>query len=94
MPTQNVNLADYQSDFIKKSVAGGRYKNASEVVRAGLRLLESQESEERLKLEALRGIAEQSFKALDSGEYSAYTEDTLDDMLQTMDQRIRSRQER
>ena len=42
MPTQNVNLQDHQADFIRERVRMGRFQNASEVVRAGLRLLEQQ----------------------------------------------------
>ncbi len=45
MPTQNVNLADHHANFIRSSVDSGRYRNASEVVRAGLRLLEDHEAE-------------------------------------------------
>ncbi len=44
------NLSDYFGEFIQNQVAAGRYDNASDVVRAGLRLLEDQEA----KLTALR----------------------------------------
>ena len=40
MPTRNINLTDHLDDFIEGGVASGRYKNASEVVPDGLRLLE------------------------------------------------------
>lgn len=43
MPTHNIVLTDHQSDFIKDLVSSGRYQNASEVLRAGLRLVERQE---------------------------------------------------
>ncbi len=43
-------IADYFADFINRQVKGGRYDSASEVVQAGLRLLEEQEA----RLEALR----------------------------------------
>ena len=46
----SISLGTYFVDFIKKSISAGRYKNASEVVRAGLRLLE----EEEIKCTALR----------------------------------------
>lgn len=51
MPTQNVNLPDHLAAFIRETTQGGRYQNASEVVRAELRLLETHEEEQRLKLE-------------------------------------------
>ena len=44
------SLGDHFSDFVEGQVKAGRYGNASDVVRAGLRLLEEQE----IKLAALR----------------------------------------
>ncbi len=67
MPTQNVNLPEHQSLFIREMMAGGRYQNASEVVRAGLRLLEGFEEEQRLKLERLRQEVQKGVDDLDAG---------------------------
>ena len=40
----SISIGNYFDDFIKSSISTGRYKNASEVVRAGLRLLEEEEN--------------------------------------------------
>ena len=40
MPTRNINLTDHFDRFIEAEVGAGRFGNASEVVRDGLRLLE------------------------------------------------------
>ena len=40
MPTRNVNLTNHLDRFIQARINSGRFSNASEVVREGLRLLE------------------------------------------------------
>ena len=44
----SVSLGDYFEDFVETRISEGRFKNASEVIRAGLRLLE--EEENRIKI--------------------------------------------
>lgn len=51
MATRNVVLTQAQEAMVERLVASGRYQNASEVLRTGLRLLEEQEAD----LEDLRG---------------------------------------
>lgn len=46
----SVSLGDYFEGFVESRIAEGRFKNASEVIRAGLRLLEEEEN----KVVALR----------------------------------------
>lgn len=53
MPT-SVALSPYFESFVKQQVSTGRFNNVSEVVRAGLRLLEDQEQAQALKLQELR----------------------------------------
>ena len=40
----SISLDDHFADFLTREVSSGRYRSASEVVRAGLRLLEDQET--------------------------------------------------
>lgn len=40
----SISLGNYFDEFIQNKLTTGRYKNASEIVRAGLRLLEDEES--------------------------------------------------
>lgn len=54
MPTRNVNLTAELDRFVASKVKSGRYENASEVVRAGLRTLEREEQEHEAKLTLLR----------------------------------------
>jgi antitoxin ParD1/3/4 len=46
----SVTIGDHFADFIERQVQAGRYRSPSDVVSAGLRLLEEQE----LKIERLR----------------------------------------
>jgi len=59
MPTRNVNLTNDLDHFVATKVKSGRYENASEVVRAGLRTLEREEQQHELKLAALRSAIDQ-----------------------------------
>ncbi len=44
MKNTSISLGDYFDQFVSSQVSVGRYKNVSEVIRAGLRLLEDEES--------------------------------------------------
>ncbi|GAB3364537.1 type II toxin-antitoxin system ParD family antitoxin [Arachidicoccus ginsenosidivorans] len=59
MKNTSISLGNYFEQFVSSQVSAGRYKNVSEVVRAGLRLLEDEES----KVIALRAAIQ---KGLDS----------------------------
>ena len=69
MPTRNVVLTDYQADLVEKLVASGRYQNASEVLRDGLRLVESRGAEEKARLKALREAARIGIADIDAGRF-------------------------
>lgn len=63
MPT-SVALGSHFETFVKDQLGSGRFNNASEVVRAGLRLLEDHEHTQALKLQELRAAIE---KGVSSG---------------------------
>ncbi|ACO34501.1 MULTISPECIES: type II toxin-antitoxin system ParD family antitoxin [Acidobacterium] len=65
MPTRNINLTPQMDRFVDSRIKEGRYGNASEVIRAGLRALEKEEREEEARIEALRS-------ALVAGEQSGF----------------------
>lgn len=54
MPTRNINLTPEMDKFVARRIREGRYANASEVLRAGLRALEEDEKEDQARLDALR----------------------------------------
>ena len=50
----SISIGDYFDNFIQNRISTGRYKNASEVVRAGLRLLEEEENRTIVLREAIQ----------------------------------------
>jgi len=64
----SISIGDYFDKFIQSRISAGRYKNASEVVRAGLRLLEEEEN----RLMALRTAIQEG---LESGIASDFDQD-------------------
>ncbi len=60
MKNTSISLGDYFDQFVANQVTEGRYKNVSEVIRAGLRLLENEEN----KVIALRNAIQEG---IDSG---------------------------
>jgi antitoxin ParD1/3/4 len=82
MPTANVNLSTRQARFIRQVIKNGRFQNSSEVMRAGLSLLEVKQSEDKLRLQLLRKLVQEGiddiengdFETLDSGSIGAFME--------------------
>jgi antitoxin ParD1/3/4 len=72
MPSRNVVLTDHQEKVIEALVESGRYQNAGEVLREGLRLVEQRTAEEAAKLEGLREAAQAGFDALDRGAFKEF----------------------
>jgi antitoxin ParD1/3/4 len=78
MPSRNVNLTEHFDRFIEGAVSTGRYQNASEVVREGLRLLERQQHEDEHKLELLRAAVREGEEAYARGDYVQVGEEQLE----------------
>ena len=56
----SVSLGHYFESFVENNISEGRYKNVSEIIRAGLRLLEDEEN----RIKVLRNLIQEG---LDSG---------------------------
>jgi antitoxin ParD1/3/4 len=69
MPTRNVNLTEHFDRYIEAGVTSGRFSNASEVVREGLRLLEQREQEDKARLNWLRAAVKEGFDDMERGDY-------------------------
>jgi antitoxin ParD1/3/4 len=82
MPTRNVVLTDLQAALVDRLVQSGRYQNASEVLRDGLRLIERHEADERARLKALREAARVGVDDLEAGRFRRFADsDALDSYL-------------
>lgn len=81
MPTRNVVLTDHQAELVDTLVRTGRYQNASEVLREGLRLVEQHAAEDAARLEALKKAAETGWNDIAAGRYADVTDEGLDDFI-------------
>lgn len=72
MPTRNVVLTEHQAELVERLVSSGRYQNASEVLREGLRLVEAQEAETKARIKALREAAQVGIADAEAGRYQTF----------------------
>jgi antitoxin ParD1/3/4 len=78
MPTRNVVLTERQAEMVERLVESGRYQNASEVLREGLRLLEQRAAEDEARLSALRDAAQVGIDDFEAGRFRTFaTRDAL-----------------
>ncbi len=70
----SITLGEHFETFVAEQLKNGRYASTSEVMRAGLRLLE----EEETKLSTLRRL-------LDEGEASEFVEYSLSGLIEELD---------
>ena len=89
MPTRNINLTDHYDTLVSQLLDSGRFRNASEVIRAGLRLLEYHDREEEAKIEALRDAFKEGQDAYERGDFVAMnSEAEIDQFFDAMDAEI------
>lgn len=81
MPTRNVVLTEHQHEFVDSLVETGRYQNASEVLREGLRLIEQRERLESAQIAALREAAAKGWADIDAGRYVDIADEQLEDTI-------------
>jgi len=67
-------LTEQQAVMIERLVHTGRYQNASEVLRDGLRLVQQREAEDKARLTALRQAASVGLEDFDSGRYRSFAD--------------------
>jgi antitoxin ParD1/3/4 len=94
MTTRNIVLTDHQSQVVDHLVASGRYQNASEVLRAGLRMVEEAESSYAAKMNDLKAAIDAGQEDLKAGRAKAFTGDEFATYLtQRAEQAIRKKQD-
>ncbi|MBS0316444.1 MAG: type II toxin-antitoxin system ParD family antitoxin [Proteobacteria bacterium] len=87
MPTRNVVLTDPQARFVEQLVASGRYQNASEVLREGLRMVQRREQAVAARREALRDAVAVGVADIEAGRYETFDDPaSLDAFLMALDE--------
>jgi antitoxin ParD1/3/4 len=91
MPTRNVVLTDHQAALVEQLVQSGRYQNASEVLREGLRMVEQRDTEDAYRLAALRKAAQEGIADIDAGRFKTFeSKQGLRDHLQGIAAKVRT----
>lgn len=91
MPTRNVVLTQHHEEMIAELVASGRYQNASEVLREGLRLIEERDTREETKLRALRKAAQIGLRDLDEGRSEWIADGRISETIAVLGRQARTR---
>lgn len=85
MPTRNVVLTDHQAMFVEQLVSSGRYQNASEVLREGLRMVERRETEDSARLAALQDAVRIGITDIEDGRFRTFdTPEAIERHLSTL----------
>ncbi len=93
MPTRNISLSEQFDSFIAVGIEEGRYGNASEVVREGLRLLQQRDAEDRAKIDWLRGAVQEGIHAAEAGDYTVLnTPEEIDAVMAEIRRQTRAEQ--
>jgi antitoxin ParD1/3/4 len=74
MTTRNISLTDPLDQFIDQRVDSGDYQNASEVVRAALRLLKRQSEEDEQTTARLRAAIQEGIEDVGAGRFEVVTD--------------------
>lgn len=72
MPTRNVMLTDHQAALVEQLIQSGRYQNASEVLREGLRMVEQRDAGDTYRLAVLRKAAQEGMADIDAGRFKTF----------------------
>jgi antitoxin ParD1/3/4 len=74
MTTRNISLTEPLDHFIEDRVRSGDYQNASEVVRAALRLLKRQAEEDKQTTARLRAAIQEGIEDVEAGRFEAVSD--------------------
>lgn len=89
MSARNVVLTDSQVELVEQLVASGRFQNADDVLREGLRLVQAQECGQAASLAALREAVAVGVADIEAGRYRAFASmEALDRHLVDITERV------
>ncbi|MEM9910913.1 MAG: type II toxin-antitoxin system ParD family antitoxin [Pseudomonadota bacterium] len=73
----SISLTEHQQQFVESLVSSGRYHGVSEVVRAGLRLLEDDEERRIAELDRLRADVAKGLNDIEQGRVTDFDAETV-----------------